>query len=103
MQFLVMGYDALDEAAAERRLAARQQHLDSMNELRESGNILYAAAILNDKGQMCGSAIVASFESRKKLDQWLEVEPYVSGKVWDKIVINECRVAPAFMQQEHQS
>ena len=97
MQFLVLGYDAQDLEAPERRQAAREEHLESMNLLRQSGNILYAAAILDDQGQMCGSAIVANFDSRQKLDHWLESEPYVRGNVWDKIEVNQCRVAPAFI------
>ena len=44
---------------------------------------------------MTGSMIVGEFESRQALDQkWLDKEPYVLGKVWEKIEITGAKVAP---------
>ena len=41
--------------------------------------------------------MVVDFADRAELDQWLKVEPYVTGDVWRKIEVAPCRVAPMFM------
>ena len=98
MQFLVHGYDGTDEKAPERRLAVRAAHIALGDELRASGNYLYAAAMLDEQGQMRGSMIVVDFETREDLDAWLENEPYVTGKVWERIEVQRCQVGPSFLK-----
>lgn len=93
MQFIVTALDGKDEKALERRLAAREEHLKSANQMYEKGNLLYAAAILNDESKMIGSTMIFEFPSREDLDKWLKVEPYVIGKVWEDIDIKNCQVA----------
>ena len=92
MQFIVLGRDGTDEGAKERRLKARQAHIDMGEELRQAGNMWYGAALLDDDGNMSGSMIFVDFQSRKELDEWLEKEPYVIGDVWRKIEILPCNV-----------
>lgn len=95
MQFIVMGYDGTDENALERRMAVRESHLKVSSEMSSQGKWLYAAAVLNDEGKMCGSMIVCEFDSLESLkSEWLDSEPYVVGKVWEKIEIKEAKVAP---------
>ncbi len=95
MQFIVTGYDGKDDGALKRRLAAREAHLAMAKEMVEKGKWLYAAAVLNDEGKMCGSVIVCDFDSREVLDkEWLDKEPYVLGNVWEKIEIRRAQVAP---------
>lgn len=96
MQFLVLGYDGKDEQAAERRAAARPEHLALAEKMKGEGKLLYAAAILDDGGAMSGSMMVCEFESRKQVDEWFEHEPYVVGKVWHNIEVSDCKVAPIF-------
>lgn len=96
MQFLVLGYDAEDSQAIERRLAAREAHIKLGDTLRASGNYLYAVAMLNPKGEMCGSVVVTEFEDRAELDKWLAVEPYVTGGVWQRFEVIPCKVGPSF-------
>ena len=98
MQFIVTCYDGTDEKALERRMAARALHLKSIDRGVEAGEFLYGAAILDEEGKMKGSMMVVSYPSRKELDQWLEVEPYVTGNVWQKIEVQPCSVAPKFME-----
>ena len=98
MQFIVTGYDGTDEHALERRLAAREAHLKSVEERFNKGEHLYGAAILNDEGKMIGSMMVVQYPSRKELDDWLKEEPYVIGKVLEKIEVQPCNVANTFMQ-----
>lgn len=92
MQFLVIGRDGKDEKATERRLAARQAHIDLGEELRQSGNMWYGAALWDDKNNMIGSMLLMDFPSEKELHDWLDKEPYVTGKVWEKVEVQKCNV-----------
>ncbi len=97
MQFIVTGYDGKDSKALDRRLAARDAHLKGAKEMADNGKWLYAAAILNDDGQMAGSVIVCEFESKEIMEkEWLDSEPYILGKVWKKVEITRAQVPPLF-------
>lgn len=98
MQFLVIGYDGKDKNALKRRLAVRAEHIALGNKLKKQGNILYGVAILNKNKKMIGSIYICNFPSRKKLNKWLEKEPYIIGNVWKKIEIKPCQVGPSFNQ-----
>ena len=98
MYFIVLGYDGTDEGALERRLAERDAHLAGAKALKESGNLLFAAALQNDKEEMCGSMLAMSFDSRADLDAWFNTEPYVLGKVWERTEIHPCAVPPMFLE-----
>ena len=94
MQFIVIAYDGIDDKAIERRKAVREDHLKNAKEMFDSGKWLYAAAILDDAGKMIGSMVMCDFVSREELKkQWLNSEPYVLGKVWEKIDINRAQAA----------
>ena len=92
MQFLIIGRDGKDEKAMEHRLAARQAHIDLGEQLLQSGNMWYGAALWDDNNQMIGSMLVMDFESEKELHEWLDKEPYVTGKVWETIEVQKCNV-----------
>ena len=95
MQFVLTGYDGTDDKALERRLAAREAHLSVAGKMYAEGKWLYAAALLTDDGVMCGSVIVCEFPSREALEEeWLNREPYIEGKVWEKVEIRRAQVAP---------
>ncbi len=95
MQFIVTGSDGKDEKALERRLAAREEHLQLASKMHGDGKWLYAAAILSDDGVMCGSVIVCEFPSREALKkEWLDQEPYIKENVWEKVEVMRAQVAP---------
>jgi uncharacterized protein len=96
MQYLVTGRDGDDEQALDRRMAVREAHIALGDKLAASGNMLFAVATLDEDGQMNGSAIIVDFESRNELDEWLKIEPYVTGDVWRSVTVEECRVGPSF-------
>ena len=100
MQFLVTAFDGTDSEALNRRLAVRSSHVELGNKYRDLGNHLYAAAILNEEEQMIGSVMIVDFNSRAELDSWLAEEPYVTGKVWEKIDIKPCKVGSSFSKQQ---
>lgn len=89
MQFVIIGLDGTDEAAPARRQSVREQHIKMGDDLLASGNLWYGAALLNDDGTMKGSMYVMSFPSEKELQEYLDKEPYVVGKVWQDITIHK--------------
>lgn len=94
MQFLINAHDHPD--ALPRRLEVREKHIALGDKMRAEGTMLYAAAILDDGGEMKGSMIVCEFPDRAALDAYLEQEPYVTGNVWGVIDIRPCKVGKAF-------
>jgi len=92
-QYLITSYDYTDADALERRLAARPAHLEGAHQLRQTGNLLFGGAILNDDDQMIGSMMVVQFESLDTLNAWKEQDPYVTGGVWEKVEIKPFRQA----------
>ena len=96
--FIVIGYDGTDEGALDRRMAARDAHLQMGQDNFTSGHQVIGAALLDDAGKMNGSAMVMNFETRQDLDAWLATEPYVNGKVWDKIQVIPCKIPDMFLK-----
>jgi uncharacterized protein len=94
-QFLVLAYDGTDAGAAERRKSTRPGHFEGIKPMVEKGEIVYGGAILDDAGKMIGSAVFVEFPSRRELDAWLDREPYVQQRVWQKIEVKPVRVAVA--------
>jgi hypothetical protein len=97
MQFIVMGYDGKDDKALERRLAMREEHLAGARLMKTKGQLLYAAALLDDLGHMIGSMMVVDYSDRDALDVWLTTEPYIVGEVWKSVEVTTCKV-PDFFQ-----
>ena len=91
MQFLVIGYDGTDDKATERRMAVREAHLAGVTKMKEEGKAVYGVAILNDREQMIGSALVVDMPTRADVDAWLK-----TGGVWKKIEVYPARVPPMF-------
>jgi uncharacterized protein YciI len=96
MQFLVIGHDGTDEQALARRMAAREAHIALGDRMRDAGTMLYGVARLDDYGNMVGSVLVCEFPSRAELDEWLQEEPYMTGNVWEKVEVHQCKVGPSF-------
>lgn len=95
-QFVIIAYDAKDEGASARRMAAREAHTQAMAQARANGNIICGAALLDDAGKMIGSNVIVNYPSRKELDEWLSVEPYVIGRVWENITIIPAKLGDSF-------
>src|SRR4051812_38692256 len=94
MQFIVVAHDYKD--ALERRLAVRAAHVKLGDTLKAEGKHLYGVVLLDDDAKMRGSVLIVDFPSREELDDWLKIEPYVTGKVWEKIEVIPCKVGPSF-------
>lgn len=96
MQFLIIAYDYEDEGALERRMKAREAHIAHIAAARLKGNALMGAAILDDEGKMIGSSLTVDFPTREEMEGWLDMDPYLTGEVWEHVYIQPCKVAPAF-------
>jgi hypothetical protein len=92
-QYLIMAWDGTDAEARARRQAARPAHLANVAPMTEAGQMMIGGAILDEVGEMIGSTCIVAFDSRAELDQWLATDPYVTGRVWQKIDIHPMRVA----------
>ena len=88
MQFIIKAYDG--EGMLNKRMEVRPKHLEGMNNLKD--HIICAGGLLDDAGNMKGSALIMDFESREELDKYLAEEPYVKEHVWDKIEIDVMNV-----------
>lgn len=93
MQFLVIAYDGTDEAALDRRMAAREKHIEGTRQMKETGAMLKGGAILDDDGKMIGSAMIVEFPSRDDVDIWLAADPYTTGDVWRTVDVRPFRSA----------
>ena len=92
-QYLIVAWDGTDPQARERRLAARPAHLAGVAPMTETGQMMIGGAMLDEAGEMVGSACVVEFDTRAELDRWLATDPYVTGGVWRKIEVHPMRVA----------
>lgn len=98
MHFIITGHDGTDAGALERRMNVREEHMRGVAEMVKQKKLLYAAAMLDDTGTMIGSTMIVDFESRETLNQYLESEPYVTGKVWGEIDVKPCKIPPVFLK-----
>ena len=77
----------------EQRLAARPDHLQRLQQLRDEGRLLLAgphpAVDSEDPGAagFSGSLVVAEFDSLEEAQQWADADPYVSAGVYDNVVV----------------
>lgn len=92
MLYLIIAFDGKDPEAPVRRARVREAHLQRARELKAQGQLLFGGPILDEAGNMVGSALVVDFPSRAELDAWLEADPYVTGGVWQEITIYPFRI-----------
>ena len=85
MLFVIHAYDYTDGQAIERRLAARPDHLAGARELKTNGHFVMGGALLGSENQMIGSMMVVDFPDEAQMQQWLENDPYITGRVWEII------------------
>jgi uncharacterized protein YciI len=94
MQFVVTALDHTDADALQRRLANRDAHIAGARTLIADKRFLSGGAILDDAGRMIGSTLHLDFPDRASLEQYLQQDPYISGKVWDRIEIRQVKLLP---------
>jgi hypothetical protein len=93
MLYVIHAYDFTDPKALERRLSARQLHLEGARLLKSKDQFVMGGALLDPEGKMIGSMLVVDFETEEQVQQWLSADPYTTGKVWEKVDIKPFRQA----------
>ena len=88
MQFLITAYDG--PGMLEKRMAVRPRHLENIS--RVKGKILCAGGLLDAEGKMKGSVLIIDFAGREFLDEYLESEPYILEKVWERVEVEPMNV-----------
>ena len=95
MWYAIEGHDGA--GVLERRLAARQQHLARLVELRDQGRLLVAgpcpAIDAEDPGPagFSGSIVIAEFESLEAARAWADADPYVEAGVYTRVDVRPFR------------
>lgn len=97
MQFIITAYD-YKKGGLEKRLATRKEHIAMGDQMKAVENYLMGVALLDENEQMIGSVMILDFLSRKELNEWLKVEPYMVNGVWEKVKIVPCKVGPTFLK-----
>lgn len=92
-QYVIIAHDGRDEAAPNRRMAARPSHLDGARKLKSEGRYVTGGAILDDNGNMKGSVMILRFETEEDFREWYANEPYITEGVWKSIEVKPFRVA----------
>jgi hypothetical protein len=77
----------------ERRLAARPEHLERLNQLKEKGRLILAgphpAIDSEDPGPagFSGSLVVAEFASLSEAQAWADADPYIKAEVYAQVTV----------------
>lgn len=82
MLYLVIARDGTDEEARARRQAVRERHLEGIKPAVEDGTIQLGGALLNDGGEMIGSALLLEAASREEVEALLKRDIYTQAGVW---------------------
>jgi uncharacterized protein YciI len=98
MQFMVLGWDGTDAGATARRDAARPAHMAKIAELRENGRLLLGTPLLEGE-RIIGSMVILDADSRAWVDDYLANEPLNTEGVWERVVVQQCRVADPYLER----
>ena len=77
----------------EQRLAARPDHVQRLEQLRDAGRLILAgphpAIDSEDPGPagFTGSLVVAEFDSLEDARRWADADPYVAAGVYETITV----------------
>lgn len=93
LQYVIIAQDGKDEAALERRMSARPDHLAGAKSLKEKGQFILGGATLDENERMNGSVMVLQFENEEAFKEWYAHEPYIHQGVWKVIEIKRFKVA----------
>lgn len=77
----------------DKRMAARPDHLQRLQDLKEGGKLLIAgphpAIDSEDPGEagFTGSLVVAEFDSLEDAQSWANQDPYIEAGVYEKVTV----------------
>ena len=93
MQYVIHAYDYTDSSALDRRMDVRPLHFDGVRQLKANGQFLIGGALLDPEGKMIGSLMVLDFATDEQFQHWYDNEPYIQGRVWERIDVKPFRKA----------
>lgn len=82
MLYLVIAHDGRDPDAPARRREVRGRHLDGIRPLVDAGTLHLGGAILNEAGEMAGSAMLLEAADEDEVRSLLEADVYHRSGVW---------------------
>jgi hypothetical protein len=91
MLYAVISEDVDD--SLEKRLSARAEHVERLNNLKNEGRLILAgphpAIDSDDPGTngFTGSLIVAEFESLDAAQDWADTDPYIDAGVYKNVTV----------------
>lgn len=85
MHYVIHAYDYTDPDALDRRMAVRPLHFDGARSLKSDGHFIIGGALLDPDGKMIGSMMVLDFATDEQFRAWYDNEPYIQGRVWERI------------------
>ena len=88
MQFIVIANDG--KGMLEKRMEVRPRHLENMSKVNR--RVICVGGLLDEEGNMKGSVLIFDVDDRKALDEYLEHEPYILEKVWEKVEVESMNV-----------
>ena len=81
------------ENTLDKRLAARPDHLQRLEALKNKGRLVLAgphpAIDSNDPGEagFTGSLVVAEFDTLEDARNWADADPYIKAGVYDQVIV----------------
>ena len=81
------------ENSLEKRLAARPDHVERLQQLKKQGRLILAgphpAIDSSDPGTngFTGSLIVAEFDSLESAETWAQNDPYIKANVYATVIV----------------
>ncbi len=87
MQFTIIARDDTAAGTFEKRMAAREKHMERIHAMKAEGTILDGGALTDDEGKMIGSVVLCEFPDRQALQQYIDSEIYFTEGVWKDVTI----------------
>lgn len=84
MQYLAIALDSTDNGASARRASAQDEHRSQPTTAR-GRRLIFAATLIDDKGDARGSAPAFDVDSRRDLNVYLAGEPYLRDEAWQSV------------------
>ncbi len=94
MGYAIIAWDGEDEAALDRRTAARDRHMAVITEWATDGRLALGVPLFTPDWKPAGSLMLLEVPDRAGLDAYLAAEPFAAGEVWKRVETYPFRIAP---------
>jgi uncharacterized protein YciI len=94
MGYAILAFDGDDAGALDRRMAARDRHLEVVSAWAARGRLALGVPLFDARGRASGSLMVLEVPDRAGLDAYLAAEPFQHEDVWRSVRTYPFRIAP---------